>query len=193
MLCVVTSILICVAAAFMVYLYTDILNGFSSSPSFSERLATINPFGKKIPDADQEEAIYDPPVISPAADEAKLQPEVSDIFSSIDNYDENKLSEYYEFMDSNGGLDAEDVVWMVNARLNKTMYADFEIHPENGFPLLVNPYNRLHENYAPPALEAIDAHGRLATVETIEAFNEMRRAAIEAGFDIAVQSAYRTF
>jgi D-alanyl-D-alanine carboxypeptidase len=112
-------------------------------------------------------------------------------FSVVPYYIEDMLPEYISYYEENTDLNYEEVVWMVNAGLDRKPYMDYIIINDPN-PLVVNPYNRLQESFEPVSLEEIDANGRLATRETIDAFNEFRQGAQRNNLDIAVQSAYRT-
>jgi D-alanyl-D-alanine carboxypeptidase len=123
-------------------------------------------------------------------DEAYLPPG-DNIFLLYHYYIEDNLPYYLSYREAHPLLSAAEVTWKVNAGLHRVPFEDAAVinYPN---PLLVNPFHRLPENFIPPDLAEIDEHGRLATPQTIDAFRRMREGAQRAGFDIAVQSAYRT-
>jgi D-alanyl-D-alanine carboxypeptidase len=116
---------------------------------------------------------------------------VENIFTQFAYYEPDKLRSYENFQSRRSELDAGEVVWMVNAGLDGAFYENAEV-VSGGNPLLINPYHRLPEDFVPEELAYIDESGRQATPETVEAFYRLRDAARGEGYDLAVQSAYRT-
>ena len=97
---------------------------------------------------------------------------------------------YLAFAQANPDLDAESVVWMVNAGVHhgplNNVVTDYDEHP-----FLINQNHRLPANFEPPYLENVYGIHR-ATPETAAAFRRMRTSINRAGMDIAVVSAFRT-
>lgn len=102
-------------------------------------------------------------------------------------------SQYYEeFQRQNPNMDAQTVVWKVNAFLHIPFYSYIRVNTDPA-PLLVNPSHRLPYGFTPAVLVPVyDGNpDLLATPETAEAFARMRASAIRAELDLAVVSAYR--
>jgi D-alanyl-D-alanine carboxypeptidase len=111
--------------------------------------------------------------------------------AAFDYYIADKEQEYRDYWTLNPELTAEDVVWMVNTGLNRDFFEDpVEITDE--IPLLINPYNKLPDDFVPAELADADGAGRQLTPETISAFRKMRDAAALEGYTLAIASAYRT-
>jgi hypothetical protein len=138
------------------------------------------------------------PAIARAADEPEGNynleielPGMESHFSFFNYYIADRRGEYEAYKAVNPALTDEEVVWHVNADLHRIPFIDAELIRHSN-PLLVNPYNRLPEYFMPAALEIIDEYGRLATPETISAFNRIQTAALDEEIYLYVQSAYRT-
>lgn len=112
-------------------------------------------------------------------------------YQSFSYYIPDKLSEYETYQDEHPELSAEEVTWQVNAGLNLPLYDNATVISDKN-PLLINPYNRLPDDFIPTSLVTLDDYGRQATPDTINAFLQMRKGANRDGLDISVQSAYRT-
>jgi D-alanyl-D-alanine carboxypeptidase len=131
------------------------------------------------------------PAIAQAAEGGESPYAPANPFETFHFYIPDKQPEYEIYRTDNPSLTDEEVVWRVNAGLNRPFFSEpYLITDQN--PLLVNPYNRLPDFFTPISLEAIDRHGRLATPETVRAFNCMQTGALAEGFNLYVQSAYRT-
>jgi hypothetical protein len=126
------------------------------------------------------------PAIAQAADE-----EPPGVYALFSYYIAEKLDDYEAYHARHPYMWDEEVVWRVNAGLDKPFFTDpvTTYHPN---PLLVNPYNRVPDHFVPQALEYIDNHNRQATPETVQAFARMREAAALAGHHLWLTSAYRT-
>jgi D-alanyl-D-alanine carboxypeptidase len=120
-----------------------------------------------------------------------MNPSENNPFSVFDFYIAEKQWEYENYQYENPALSNSDVVWHVNAGLNRPFFSEpnLVIDPN---PLLVNPYNQLPEYFVPIMLEVIDGEGRLATPETVRAFRRMRDSAERDGHFLCILSAYRT-
>lgn len=146
--------------------------------------------------AETNDTLTDLPDDSDLTNPDTLQNEDNDMdanpYETFTYYIAGMLSDYEEYQLAHPEMDTSDVVWRVNAGLNRPFYTEENTVTEAN-PLLINPYNRLPDDFAPAVLEAIDDQGRTATPETISAFRSMREGANNDGIDIVVQSAYRTF
>jgi len=99
---------------------------------------------------------------------------------------------YANFQTENPDMDAETVVWKVNAFLHLPFYYHIVTNYDAN-PLLVNPFHRLPYGFSPAILVPVyDGNpSLLSTPETAEAFRLMRLSAQSYGLDLAVVSAYR--
>jgi D-alanyl-D-alanine carboxypeptidase len=99
---------------------------------------------------------------------------------------------YEDFKEQNPHLTYEETVWKVNAGLNYLPYENYnEICLTNRHPLLVNPRNRLSDDFVPYRLVFLEGSNFRVTPETATALANLRRAASQAGFNLWVTSAYR--
>ena len=89
-------------------------------------------------------------------------------------------------------MDMEEVVWRVEANLDKEFYSDVNIYPEDETnPLLLNKYNRVSDNFEPE--ELVTVYGEfLATPDTKEAFEIMKADMEEIGLELHIVSSYRS-
>lgn len=116
-----------------------------------------------------------------------------EIFAVFPFYISENAQAYLDFHAENPDMDAETVVWKVNAFLHLPFYSYIRVNYDP-HPLLVNPSHRLPYGFVPAVLIPIyeDNPNLLATPETIEAFRRMRTSINRANMDLAVVSAYRT-
>ncbi|MCL2665726.1 MAG: M15 family metallopeptidase [Defluviitaleaceae bacterium] len=129
-----------------------------------------------------------------AADDEDAAPpqDETDEYAAVPFYLHEKRSRYISYHAMRPTLGIETIVWHVNADLHLTMFEDAKILDDEN-PLLVNPFNRLPETYEPAELVEVDSYGRLVTPETRTAFFLLRDAIRLEGYDVSVQSAYRTY
>lgn len=114
------------------------------------------------------------------------------MYDDIYYYEPENLSRYTKFSSKNPDIAPEDVIWLVNANLDRDFYTKSEkIKDTETMPLLVNKYNYLPSNYVPENLVYIE-DDKQATAETAEAFKEMKENAEAEGIEINVVSAYRS-
>ena len=116
-----------------------------------------------------------------------------EIYAAFPFYIAANAQYYVEFHEQNPHLDAETVVWKVNAFLHIPFYYHIQVNYDLN-PLLVNPSHRLPYGFVPAVLVPVyDGNpDLLATPETAAAFRQMRTSAQQVGLDLAVVSAYRT-
>ena len=113
--------------------------------------------------------------------------------TDIHFFERDKQSRYIAFALRNPELCPSDVVWMVNAGIDRPFYSEIRIISEpSAIPALVNKFNKLPPGYTPPNLVPL-ASGRLVTAETRDAFEAMRDAAWLEGFRIFDESAFRSY
>lgn len=113
-------------------------------------------------------------------------------FEHLYYYEEDKLERYISYQTGNPKLSAADVVWMVNSKLDKPFYTDVEEITDFSFPIFVNKYNKLPDDYEPPELASLSS-GRLVTPETKTAFEELLEDSRASGYRISDISTYRSF
>lgn len=120
---------------------------------------------------------------------------VSHDFSMYDDiyyYDSNNLSRYKSFSSKNPDVSPRDIIWLVNANLDRNFYDKAEkIENTEDEIILVNKYNYLPNDYVPKNLVDIE-NGKQATEATAKAFKEMKENAAIEGLNINVVSAYRS-
>jgi D-alanyl-D-alanine carboxypeptidase len=84
-----------------------------------------------------------------------------------------------------------DVVWMVDANLDRPFYSDVVVIEDFSPPILLNKYRRLPDDFEPEGLVNTSS-GQEMTAETKAAYEAMRDAAGAAGQRISAASAYRS-
>lgn len=117
---------------------------------------------------------------------------VSSGYDHIEYSDASKNSRYDSYKMQNPELSDEEIVWRVNANLDKPMY-EFDI-PVSGYDdpyIIVNKYYTVPEGYRPPDLEDFGG-GQLLREETGNAYVKMREDAQKEGLNIRLVSGYRT-
>lgn len=100
---------------------------------------------------------------------------------------------YKDFHYHNPHLNAETVIWKVNAHLHLPFYSNIQIN-YNPTPLLVNTFYRLPYGFYPHELVPVN-HANCflrATPETVKAFRNLRAAAQQVNLDLSVTSAFRS-
>jgi D-alanyl-D-alanine carboxypeptidase len=112
-------------------------------------------------------------------------------FSELYYYEEDKLDRYLAYEAAHAEMAPDEVVWRVNARLDRPFYTDISIIEDvDALPVLVNKHYRFPEGYAPE--ELADIGGCTVTPETRDAFEALKSAAEAAGHRIRAGSAYRS-
>lgn len=113
-------------------------------------------------------------------------------YAKLDNYDR-----YVSFSDETGE-DEETTVLYVNLSLDKNDYEDSILVSEFSFDMLVNKHRSLAEDFEPDSLMTIPIEyassddmksSRLA----FNAFKEMSDAAKKEGYELVINSAYRSY
>lgn len=113
------------------------------------------------------------------------------IFASFPYYKEENEERYTSYAAQNPQLNAEDVVWMVNANQDKPKY-NYDI-PVSGYDdicIIVNKYYKVPDGYSPPDLVNVD--GQKMRKEAADAFVKMRNDASRENLRIRAVSGYRT-
>ncbi|MBR1970348.1 MAG: M15 family metallopeptidase [Clostridia bacterium] len=110
---------------------------------------------------------------------------------SIEYKDETKEERYASYKKQNPHFSDEEIIWRVNANLDKPKY-EYDI-PVSGYDdpyIIVNKYYKVPDGYHPPDLKSFD--GQLLREETGNAYKKMREDALKQGLNIRVVSGYRS-
>lgn len=113
-------------------------------------------------------------------------------YAKLDNYDR-----YVKYADDTGE-DEKIAVLYVNLDMDKADYEDAKVVPKFSIDMLVNKHNFLRDDFIPDDLVKIDSD--LASEDDMEcshialnAYKEMRDAASKEGYEIVINSAYRSY
>jgi hypothetical protein len=112
-------------------------------------------------------------------------------FDGLYYYEEDRLSRYESYAASGPDLAPGEVVWRVDADLDRPAYADVETVGDLSPPVLLNKRRKLPDDYAPKELVNTSS-GRRMTPETRVAYEALRDAAGAAGHRISAYSAYKS-
>lgn len=113
------------------------------------------------------------------------------VYETYDYYRVENLQRYNEYQKKYPQMPPDEVVWRVNAYLDKPKY-EFDV-PASGYEdpyIIVNKYYTVPAGYRPPDLKSFD--GQLLREETGNAYKQMRADAAKQGLSIRVVSGYRT-
>lgn len=114
-------------------------------------------------------------------------------YAKIENYDR-----YVAYSDEYG-TDASDSIIFVNLYYDKPAYEDSTLVDKFSIDMLVNKHRHLDENFAPSDLADVDPMYTNGETDlkcsrlTLNAFIEMFKAAQSEGYDIYINSAYRSY
>jgi len=136
---------------------------------------------------------YEPNPHDSTTEQYNEPPEPASPFSVFSFYIPENAAIYESFQSENPHLDTEAIIWMVNSSLHLPFFEEITT-VEGSNPLLINTYNRLPSGFSPIGLLPVNSNecDLRATMETVEAFRNLRQAARDAGFDLSVVSAYRS-
>jgi len=114
-------------------------------------------------------------------------------YTALPFYINENASLYAAFLQERPYLDVETVIWKVNAFVHVPFYSQVLINHQPN-PLFVTPNYRLPYGFSPDELVPVNHDGchLRAQPAAVSAFRNLRAAARETGFDLAVTSAYRT-
>ena len=116
-------------------------------------------------------------------------------FSQFYYYEPDHLDRYQAYSQLHPELQAEDVVWRVNSRLDLAQFTDAQqlsADQLNNDPLIiVNKYHKVPEDYQPPDLVQ-NEDGCMMRAAVQKAFDAMKQAAREQGYVIRAVSGYRS-
>ncbi len=110
-------------------------------------------------------------------------------------YNKDNKERYDAYQKANPDLSWDEVIWHVEANIDKLSYEDTEAISEDEIDseqLLINKHFVLKEEYKPSNLVEFKG-GYYATENTVKAFKKMEKAAAEDGITLDICSAYRTF
>ncbi len=113
-------------------------------------------------------------------------------YAKLDNYDR-----YVKYADDTGE-DEEDVVLFVNLDMDKGDYEDPKIVSKFSTDMLVNKHFALDDSFVPDDLVTIDEEyaadsDMQCSHIALNAFKEMSKAASSEGYEIVINSAYRSY
>ena len=113
-------------------------------------------------------------------------------YAKLDNYDR-----YVAYSDETGE-DEEDTVLFVNLDLDKEDYNDSTLVEKFSLDMLVNKHHHLSSDFEPNDLVAIDKKyasddGFLCNSKALDAYIKMSQKALEEGYQIVINSAYRSY
>lgn len=110
-------------------------------------------------------------------------------------YNEEHTERYEAYAKANPELSEDEVIWHVEADIDKPVYEDMTVIPDtvlDSEQFLVNKHFVLPEGYEPKELVTLK-DGYKATKNTVAAFKEMEKAANADGMELDICSAYRSF
>ena len=123
-------------------------------------------------------------------------------YKTVSNFKLENLNRYKEYKAKNDNLDYETIVNYVNMGLDYAFYGYInDTDMSKGINILTNKYNKLPNNYEPEDLEEIDSKyfisGNLYVREmrkvAKDAFENLAKDAMDAGFPVYGQSGYRPY
>jgi D-alanyl-D-alanine carboxypeptidase len=113
------------------------------------------------------------------------------VFSTIYYYEPERDARYEAYSTRKPEMTHEEVVWRVNAELDTVFYSKINVVSDFDFPILVNKFNKLPDDYVPKGLMNTSS-GQMMTADTKAAYEAMRDGAGEAGFHINAVSDYKS-
>lgn len=113
-------------------------------------------------------------------------------YAKLDNYDR-----YVTYSDETGE-DEETTVLFVNLDLDKEAYKESALVERFSFDMLVNKHHNLSSEFTPDDLVEIDSNyasddNLFCNKEALEAFKAMSQKAVDEGYGIVINSAYRSY
>lgn len=114
-------------------------------------------------------------------------------FEVFSYYRKDNLAHYYAYAKKYPKLQLSDVVWQVNCGLYRPFYEEIEeIKDTTVFPLLINKYKKLPDQFIPANLTYFPNSKYQACDVTVEAFLALQQQAKKENCHLSVLSAYRT-
>jgi D-alanyl-D-alanine carboxypeptidase len=115
----------------------------------------------------------------------------SGAFESFYYFEADRMERYAAYAARNPEMPPGDVVWRVNADVDKPPYTDIVTITDFSHPLMVNKHRRLPDDFEPAGIVETSS-GQKMTQDTKVAYEAMRDAASAAGYRISAASSYRT-
>ncbi|MDR2132823.1 MAG: M15 family metallopeptidase [Clostridiales Family XIII bacterium] len=112
-------------------------------------------------------------------------------FASFYYYEKDRQARYENYAANRRNLTPDEVVWRVNAELDRFPYTNIVNVTDFTPPVLLNKYRKLPDGYVPAGLVNTSS-GRQMTAETKAAYESLRDAAGVAGHRISAASAYQS-
>ena len=114
-----------------------------------------------------------------------------DEFDDVGYYEVENQQRYIAYKKENPDMDNAEIVWRVNANLDKEWYtADIPVSGYDDPYIIVNKFYKVPDEYKPPDL--VEADGFLMREKTAEAYLMMRQDAEKEGLRMRAVSAYRS-
>jgi D-alanyl-D-alanine carboxypeptidase len=112
-------------------------------------------------------------------------------FAAFYYYEEDRQGRYENYASGHPELTPGEIVWRVNAELDRFYYTNIMIVADFTPPVLLNKYRKLPDDYIPQGLVNTSS-GQQMTAETKTAYEALRDAAGAAGHRISASSAYKS-
>ena len=125
----------------------------------------------------------------------KTEPTIKNVDEEFDYsahycYEEDNHERYEIYHSDNPELSVDEVVWQVNANLDKPFYGyDVPVEDISDPLVIVNKYYKVHSAQEP---ELTTADGYSMTPATAKAYLKMKKAAADEGLSILAASTYRS-
>jgi D-alanyl-D-alanine carboxypeptidase len=126
---------------------------------------------------------------SDAAETGEAAPEID--FAAFYYYEADRQGRYENYAATHPKLTKDEVVFRVNAELDRFAYTNIVTVTDFTPPVLLNKYRKLPDDYAPQNLVNTSS-GQQMTAETRSAYEALRDAAGAAGCRISAISAYKS-
>lgn len=147
--------------------------------------------------AENETQVVKTPSVEPNTDEKTSE------FKNSENYVEANESRYQTYFEKQSQLDPNDVVTLVNMNHDYAFYDESivkEAPYQGSLLVLCNKYFKIPENYTidqlvkvPEELHASDGKSYMLDKRALEAYEVLEADAKNAGIDLTIVSAYRTY
>jgi D-alanyl-D-alanine carboxypeptidase len=112
-------------------------------------------------------------------------------FAAFYYYEAERQGRYENYAARHSDLTPDEIVWRVDADLDRFAYTNIEAVTAYSPPVLLNKYRKLPDDYVPQDLVNTSS-GQQMTPETKAAYEALRDAAGAAGHRISASSAYKS-
>lgn len=192
--CIAWSLVIILAAALIIVVRAKSVGsggGDAKDGGKTAKAADSVPLKKSKDDSAEDLKMFEENETQETGGESEAVPQPKNEFASFYYYEEDKQDRYEAYQELNPEMDPGDVVWRVNAYLDKPWYEyDVPVDTYDDPLMIVNKYYTVPDGYRPPDLVSID--GYEMRKETGDAYLELKAAAKAAGKRIRAVSAYRS-